>query len=483
MMHKRRIAAAGLIAIAMTEAPAPAEPHQSQRGLAHLIPNDVLAVYAASGSAVQAASQPATMPDASTAPSSSLWDQAQSLGLFGVMDSCTRQWLDSLAAASLMFQYPHAVALFDVSATLRHDGGHELSGLHAAVIIETNNDTAPIDRRVQHLLHTYTNAENSTLTTETHGTATWFTLRDRRLPDWCVIQWAAVGGHYVIAVGEGALARVMTTLHGDAPSLRDSAWFASAARTLSTPSASFWLCTRLRQLRRSVNRDLGRKISDVLSALRLGNVSRGLWATRREGRALVMAAFLQRGTKDEQERIADPRFRTRLRDDVIPDEATRYAILDCHPVRVVRGVAQAYLASRSPAKAASSRTFWQTMQEKSGIDIERDIIKRLGHTVVVHDYPPHPLRLPGVRTILLRVDHEPDVLRSKVDALLTYVRDVLIPPGLLQLRHTDDGMWHILYGLNGPALTVLDRWIVIGFTPSAVREVRQALLHATPKAQ
>ena len=37
------------------------------------------------------------------------------------------------------------------------------------------------------------------------------------------------------------------------------------------------------------------------------------------------------------------------------------------------------------------------------------------------------------------------------------------------IQHDDDGVWYLQYGIYGPALAVLDRWIVISFSPKAVR--------------
>ncbi len=469
------VVAAGTVAAPGTHTAA--APGDDPLHLAQCLPSGILAAYVTvgperPGSTTNAQQASATTPSVSPL---SLLEQAQAMGLFGVVDVCTREWLDSITAISLLYQYPHAVALFDISATPRDDGGHKLAGLSAAIVIETGGDTNAINRRVQHLLDTYTNAEQSILTKEKLGDQIWMTLRDRRLPEWVVIRWTIIGDRYIIAIGSDALHRVIATLDGEASSLATDDWFRTAAQTLDVSSASFWLFVRLDELRRSVDRKLARKVGDVLSAVRLGDVSRGLWTTRRSGRALEVGAYIRRGLTDDHERIADRRFKSRLRGAVIPDEATRYTIIDCHPVRVVRGIARAYLASRSPTAAEKSRVYWRNLQATSGIDIERDILKRLGHTVVIHDDPPHPLNLPFARTILIRVDREPDGLRKKVDDLLTYVRDVLIPPGLFQLRHTDDNVWHVMYGLNGPALTVLDRWVVIGFTPAAVREVRKQL--------
>lgn len=476
MTQTGRVVSLTLVLGGWTAAQARAESPRTRSVWSEAIPADIIAGYAWQGSGPHEASAADVEPDSPSAPRPlSLLDQAQALGLFGAVDEATRPWLDAVTAVSHLTEYPHAVLLFDVAATPRDDGGHELSGLSGGIMVETGRDAAPLHRLVQHLLDTYTNAEHSTLTMERLGTQTWMTLRDRRLPDWVVIRWAVIDDRYVIALGKDALQRVMDTLDATAPSLGKDDWFQSASRALNTSTASFWFYGRPADLRRRVDAPLGRKISDVLTSLRFGDVSRGLWITRREGRALTMGAFLRRGQTDEHERIADRRFRRRLRDGVIPEAATRYAIVDCNPVGVTRGVSRAYLSSRSPDKSERLRASWRRVQQTSGVDIERDILTRLAHTVVIHDHPPHPLNLPGVRTILLGVARDPEGLRANLDTLLTYVRDVLIPPGLFQLRRTDDGIWHVLYGINGPALTVLDRWVVVGFTPAAVREVRALL--------
>lgn len=401
----------------------------------------------------------------------SLLEQAQRLGLLSVMDSCTRQWLDALSAIGLVFKYSHAAALVDISAVARGDGGHQLGKVGAVLVVDTKGDDARFARRIQHLLDTYTNSEHSTLSTSRVGDVEWASLRDRRLPDWFVLRWGEVGDYYIVTVGDRAFNLTLALLHDDGPRLAANSWYTSALRRVEYDNTSFVLYADFAELHGRVDADLGRKIRDVQTAFRLADVSRGLWVVRRERRALEMRGSLRRGQRDVEQVIAARSFAARLKDPVIPEQATRFAVFKGRPRRICRGIADAYLAARSPKAAEKSRAFWRGLQEKSGVSIEYDILARLGENIVLHDHPRPVIDIPVARTIVVSIDREPDLLRQHIDEILTYLRDVLIPPGLFQLRRADDGVWYLQYGLNGPAMAVLDRWLVVGFSPTAVREV------------
>jgi len=90
--------------------------------------------------------------------------------------------------------------------------------------------------------------------------------------------------------------------------------------------------------------------------------------------------------------------------------------------------------------------------------------------VVVHDYPPHALRLPPAWTILAGVDGDSGKLRANLDRLLEVARKELQNGGSMRLRRDDDGVWYLYVGLNGPALAVTDRWLLVSFSPEAVRQ-------------
>ncbi len=445
--------------------------------LSRMLPDEAIVAYAVTGPR-----RPEPPPAGGAESQAPVWsgrisllDQAQRLGLLSVVDSCTRQWLDALGAIGMVFEYPHAAALVDISAVARSDGGHQLGKVGAVLVVDTKGDDTRFARRVQHLLDTYTNSEHSILSTSRVGDVDWAHLRDRRLPDWFVLCWGKVGDYYVVTIGDRAFEVMLALLNEDGPRLAANSWYASARRRVEYDNTSFVLYTDFAELRRRVDADLGRKIREVQKAFRLADASRGLWVARREQRALEMKGCVRRGQHDVEQVIAARSFAEGLEDPDIPEQATRYAVFKGRPRRICRGIADAYLAARSPEAADKSRAFWRGLQEKSGVSIEYDILARLGDVIALHDHPRPIIDIPLAQTIVVSIDREPDLLRRHVDEILTYLRDVLIPPGLFQLRRADDGVWYMQYGLNGPAMAVLDRWLVVAFTPTAVREVCRQL--------
>jgi hypothetical protein len=48
------------------------------------------------------------------------------------------------------------------------------------------------------------------------------------------------------------------------------------------------------------------------------------------------------------------------------------------------------------------------------------------------------------------------------------------------LRHDPDGVWYLHFGLEGPAIAVADRHLVISFSPAALRQNLAYLRTRTP---
>ena len=399
-----------------------------------------------------------------------LVDRAQEFGLVSQLYPTVRVWADGLAAAAAVMQHPHAVALLDIRATARADGGHRLAGLKAAVILHTRGSNAEVEQRIQHLLSTYTNSKETEFSTRQTDEGPVFTVKDRRLPPWTVVTWGPLGDVYVIAVGEGAYGRVAEAVADPTRSLAAQPWFASAFPQASGPNASFVAYVYFEALRDRADPSLARKIEQVQTALRLGGVDRGLWAFRYAGRALEARGVLRREGRDEPLAIAGKRLLDKVGPSVIPDEATRYAVIDCNPRTLIHGIGEAYLASRSPAADQKSRRFWKDLETKCDVSFDRDIFSHLGHTVVIHDYPKHPLRLPVARTLLVRIDGDAEALRRRIDHLLNCAGQQSPQAGLLRLRQDADGVWYLQYGLLGPAVVVTDDWLMVSFSPAAVRQ-------------
>ncbi len=457
--------------------------------LAEAVPADIVAAYFVSGSDPAEELPPvgASKDAASTLQVAAfLADQAQHLGLLSRVDTTCRAWIDGLAVMSIAFQHPHAVVLLDIRAMPRTDGGHELAGLHAALVIHTRGDNGHIERRIQHLLNTYTNDEESNMTTRSIGTQVSFTLRDRRLPPWAVLSWGQLGDHYVVAIGDKTFQRIAGAIRNRSPSLAADAWFRHAGRRSEHP-AEVALYVRFDQLRRNMDASLMAKIARVKRALGLVGAQRGLWTVGYDGRAVVATNALRRAGRDEFIPIADPNLLQRrpiLRDQLSRvwdrlsggpgdqetlEESLFNAVIDCDPSTVLRGVCEGYAAAKSPRAMRSSRAFWRDLEDNADVSIERDIFSRLGGPVIIHNYPQHALRLPFAWTILMPITGDATILRSHVDRLLESVGRQLSEDGFLRLHHDADGLWYIQYGLSGPGLMVTDRWLVVSFSPHAVR--------------
>lgn len=409
----------------------------------------------------------------------SLIDRAYELGLIPSVDPCLRMWADSLAATATVLAYPHAVVLFDVDARTLESGGHRLSSLHAALVIHAEQDIASIERRIQHLLTTYTNSSETTLSNDTQGDAAVYTLRDSRLPPWAIIQWGRVEKQYVVAIGEGSFARVTRTILGHAASLASDAWFREAYGRAKGAQATVAVFARFDHLQDNVDPSLSRTIARVRQPLRLAHLDKGLWTFRFHDRALEALAFVRHGETDELIPIAGKRKGGGELDAVIPESAGHYAVIDRHPHRVVRGFCDAFMAARSSDSQRDLRAYWHGVEEKSGVSFDRDLLSHLKSPVVVYDYPQHPLRLPFMWTILVGIDGSADQLRSHLDKLLSWIDGARMPSGPLRLRRADDGVWSLQFGLTGPSLAVTDKWLVISFSPATVRQAATMLASPT----
>jgi len=444
--------------------------------LLETVPSDVVAAYFVNGA--DSARSPGQIGH-TLELAAFLADQAHRVGLLSTLDAGTRMWLDTLAAASVVLTYPHAVVLFEISAAARPDGGHRLARLHAALIVRTGGTNEELVGRIQHLLNTYTNSDQTLLSTRSVHGHTAFMLQDRRLPSWATITWGQRGEYYVIAVGDGAYERVVETITDRSKSLAADLWFTKALAQANGIGAPVAWYVRFEKLYRDVDASLAEKISRVMNAIGLAGTQRALWIVGRNDRSVEAEAVLRRNSGDEVTTIAGKALLDTLGGSAIPEEAGGYAIIDCNPRRVLQGLCEAYLAARSPRAQQSTRAFWRNLEADAGVCIERDIIGHLSQPLVIHNYPPHALRLPFAWTIFIRISGDAGALRRQLDRLLEAGRRKLVGNSVLQLRHDTDGVWYIQYGLAGPGFVVTDKWLVVSFSPYAVRE---NVAHLSPEA-
>jgi hypothetical protein len=120
---------------------------------------------------------------------------------------------------------------------------------------------------------------------------------------------------------------------------------------------------------------------------------------------------------------------------------------------------------------------WSQVQERGQFDVERDLLAHLGDHAVLHNDPPHPLRIPIAVTALIEIRDEPAVVRKTLDGVCTAFRDELDQaaaegrgPPPITLHREDDGLWYMQYGpIAGPAWIVTERFLVTSWSPRARR--------------
>lgn len=464
--HGRTLAAA--VACASFGPTAPAVPPE----LAQRLPQNTAAAYFVSASPVPSENDNL----AALRLASFLADQARRAGLLNQLEDTQRLWLDLFTAVSNVLDYPHVVALFDVSAAVRRDGRHKVVGLQAALILQTNGNHAPVEQRIQHLLTTYTNTEESTLTPRVVGSTKAFCLRDGRLPDWAVFNWGSLGPCYVVTVGEGAFERVIGESEGRSDlSLGSDEWFARAFSRARGPEAVFALYVAPERLGDESGSSAQNQIIAAARTLGLTGTERALWTVGQRGRAVEAVGIVHGEAGDRFHRIAGDEKDAALVASVVPARASSYAVINAEPAQVFHTAAAAYLAARSPVSRRRLEAFWAGVAEQTGVSIERDVLSDLTGPVVIHNDPQHALRLPFAWTYLFRIRGDAGPIRDRLDKLLNAAVAALAEDGAFQLYHHPDGIWSTQFGLTGPALLVTERWVIVSFSPEAVRQNRAFL--------
>lgn len=398
-------------------------------------------------------------------------DSAQQMGLLSKLAPQERAWIDVFAALAVIRQFPHALILVDVRSETRADGGEQLSGLRAALVIRTEGHNGAIERLVQKSLNAYSNNEESRLETQSNADGDVYTLRDRRLPDWAPITWGPVGPMYVVGFGTEVYPTVAQRLRSIDRNDSRNDWLRQAFRSAKGMDAGFALYLNMDSIHGAANPALTEKIKDVQGGLRLSETKRALWTLGSSDRSVEVRAVRRVDDDDVISVVADSGFLDRFGADVVPKEATRFAIVDWDPRAAFETVCETTLATMSPPARRAERAFWSRVETESGVHVGRDIFGRLGGSLLIHNHPRQAFGLPLGITFVVPVRQQPSQLRSAVDELLTHLdQRYLASGGCYRLKKEPDGVWAIDFGLKGPAVGVTDDWVVLSFSPYGVRE-------------
>lgn len=431
--------------------------------LAKLVPSDVLAAYLVDVPTTPAAEAKSNSFEIATV----LIDQAFGLGFFKSLDTSIRGWLDAIAGVSAVIAHPHAVILFDIQATGDEDESHHVSELKAALVMRTGGNNKAIERRIQHLLALYTNQTESTLETFQVDNHMIHRLVDRRLADWVVMCWANVGDYFVMSLGEESIHRVLAPLQSQSATLWSDSTFRQGVDALAANHSLVTVLLRFDAIRKK-SPHLGNKLTYVQAALGMAGCEQGLWTGGYSGRSLEIRQCLRCNGKENVAVIASTTYLRGPAESSLPEAAHTFAAIGIEPKIWFERIRGAYLAARSRKNASESRAYWGEVEKGAGFRFA-DLFSHLGSPIVVHDFPEHALRLPPAWTVVVPIQGEAKLIRQELDQLFFFWQKKLEGQAMA-LAKTDDGIWFLKVGLEGPAATVTDSHLVVSFSPHAVRQ-------------
>ena len=420
----------------------------------------------------------------------------------------------------LIVQYPHAVALIDARArpTESDPNSPRVDQLRVALVVQNDGRLDPFLRIIQRAVDEQTNSGQATLTNTKIGGWVCQELRDRRLPEWAVIAWGQLDRHFVLTIGTDVWPLVAAVAVGQRPAFSQETWFRgvrvapeNAGETAQSRPWRPGTAPRLEifvaatALRERLDPFVSGHATEFFRAWDAADVERAYWAIGFERRALYCRAYLQIEGRTAVRVYADPENRDPRLLAAVPAD-TPYALCTVPMQRFLPRLVRGLLITQGDKPRANIARRWANIQAERGFEAERDILAHLGDRVIVHNFPPHPLRIPFALTLAFEIRDEPATVRRAIEAASAGWQAVLsgaggdgqsaasAPSGSPQsapqrsadrkpgapftIEHDDEGLWYLRFGVSGsdwlglagPAWTVTDRFIILSWSPLALRE-------------
>lgn len=456
------------------------------------VPADALAVYFSRPSAEM------TDPQTSGAIQG-IGRWLTTLKAMGLLPQQGRVIADVIATLPLLTRRPHALVLLDITAKRLGPGSYRLNDMRSALIVDSEGIATELDRRVRDLLTTYTDAQNGRIEPAEAGGVRYHRLTDARLPAWAVSEWGTVDGYFVAAFGQGAFEAVRSALQASPappvplppattlpesaqaqpPTLAADPWYARAHRRCSANRSGIEIYVAVAAIEKRLENVVNQTVRTALEATQLDRADRILMTVGFDGRALHSEVLVgDRDGRDHHQlltgrEVASPEVLAQ-----IPEGASSFAAFRVPLGKLVRRVREAYSRTQSPARRQRFSEGWTRLEKEFEFDVETGLLDQLGDHLIFHTYPPHPLKIPLLGSVWIQIDGNQAAVAQTVDAMMRAWQEFANAPTTLparfritpEVRRDPDGLWYLQLGLLGPALAVTDGWIVISFSPEAVRE-------------
>ncbi len=471
---------------------ASAMPGQSDRAAARpitdTVPADCLIVFTAKPyselSSTTASSQPA--------PGVSIGTILSLLSTSGLLPDEGQVFADIAAALPLLGRYEHALALLDVSSKVVQRPGRttdappqvslRLRHMQAAIIFRTEKDDRAVLQQINRIVGRYTNNQVAELTSEKSCGLEFQRLADDRMPGWAIWEWGRLGDFYALSFGRGSFEKLARSYSKEAPALTDDSWFGPAMkRTRGDEALAKWFIAldRIEEQFKEIAKGRHEK---VVAALGADNLSHDLWTIGLDGRALSCYRLYRRNGEDVLHKYSDPATFPKKHARIVPKDARRYAVINVPTSWLVDNVPRGWVAAQSEQHIQDWTRIWESLEQEVGIDLSSNLINNLANHIVIFDYPPHPLDIPLAYSMAIEVKDQKAV-KAAIDAILTawgqYLDDRAkrSSSSLVRVRvcHAEDDVWFLQAGILGPALKVIPGYVVISWSPQALRDVLKAI--------
>ena len=367
---------------------------------------------------------------------------ASRVGLLSALPDTESLMLDAFATLPALARRPFAIVLTDIQARTLAGRGRRLASVQLGLIFADRDQNQAIARAIQRFLNRYTASETETIQRTQADGRTVHRLTSTRWPAWVVIEWGPVANGYLIALGSGAFQRLARGMTDAESGRRNGGQLAEAYKMLGGTDATWMWHVDFRQLVRALSPTMGTLPERVLDTLGYADSNARTWAVMAGQRVVRFECIQHRDHGNRHIRLAAPASADEIAEGLIPEQADTYTVLNWNPREFLTRVRDAYLQTRSPANQRRIRAAWSQIEHDLGISVERDLLNQLGHEVVAHTAPKHPLGIGLLCTVQISITGSTRLVRSTIDKLFAkWKRDQQLRNSGLTIRKTDDGLW------------------------------------------
>jgi hypothetical protein len=403
------------------------------------------------------------------------------LKAMGLLPQQGRIVADIIGTVPLLARRPYALVLMDITAMKRGPGSYRLNDMKSALVVDSEGIAVELDRRIRDVLSTYTDDQNGHIDAIETDRLRYHRLSDQRLPAWAVSEWGSVDGYFVVGFGQGAFETMLAAIRGRSPALAADPWYAQAHRRCSAISSGLEAYVAIARTEKRLADILNDTVRLALQAVQLDRAARLLMTVGFDGRALHSELLVRDADGRDHhmlltgKEVAAPEVLAQIPDAAKCFVAFRFPLGDA-----IRQAREGYYKTQSDDRRRRFSEGWARLENEFHFDVETGLLDHLGDHLIFHTFPPHPLRLPLIGTIWIQTDGDRAAVAQTVDAMMSaWQHYANRPPAASEparfrltpeIHQDPDGVWYLQLGLLGPALAVTDNWIVISFSPEAVRQ-------------